>query len=122
MGKVVHFEIPADDPARALAFYGKVFGWTAHKWDGPIDYWLLQTGPDEAPGICGGLMARSKPDEIVVNTIGVESVDDALNSIVAEGGTIVSPKHAIPGVGWMAYFKDPDGNGFGIMQSDPSAK
>ena len=37
-------------------------------------------------------------------------------------GTITVPKMAIPGVGWLAYFKDPDGNAFGIMESDMSAR
>jgi predicted enzyme related to lactoylglutathione lyase len=28
---------------------------------------------------------------------------------------------AVPGIGWTAYFTDPEGNAFGIMQFDPSA-
>ena len=32
------------------------------------------------------------------------------------------PKMPIPGVGWLAYLKDTEGNVFGLMQSDPSAK
>jgi hypothetical protein len=28
----------------------------------------------------------------------------------------------VPGVGWLAYVKDPDGNICGIMQADSSAK
>jgi predicted enzyme related to lactoylglutathione lyase len=28
----------------------------------------------------------------------------------------------VPGVGWLAYFKDTEGNIFGIMQNDPNAK
>jgi predicted enzyme related to lactoylglutathione lyase len=27
----------------------------------------------------------------------------------------------VPGVGWLGYAKDPDGNLFGVMQRDPSA-
>jgi predicted enzyme related to lactoylglutathione lyase len=29
---------------------------------------------------------------------------------------------AIPGVGWLCYFKDTEGNIFGMMQNDPAAK
>jgi predicted enzyme related to lactoylglutathione lyase len=29
---------------------------------------------------------------------------------------------AIPGIGWLGYLKDPDGNIVGVMQSDPSAR
>ncbi len=41
MSRVVHFEIPADDPARAVKFYEKVFGWKFQKWEGPMEYWLV---------------------------------------------------------------------------------
>lgn len=122
MGRVVHFEIPADDPQRALEFYGKVFGWSAHKWEGPVDYWLLSTGDEDQPGIHGGLMPRSRPDETVVDTIGVDSVDESVRAIVSAGGEIIMPKTAIPGVGYLAYFRDTEGNTFGVMHSDPTAK
>ena len=46
MSRVVHFEVLADDPARAVEFYQNVFGWEATKWDGPEDYWLTTTGAD----------------------------------------------------------------------------
>lgn len=29
---------------------------------------------------------------------------------------------AIPGIGWLAYCTDPEGNTFGIMQNDPKAR
>ncbi len=38
------------------------------------------------------------------------------------GAECALPKMAIPGVGWLAYYKDPDGHIFGIMQNDPGAK
>lgn len=37
MSRVIHFEIPADDPERSISFYEKVFGWRIEKWDGPIE-------------------------------------------------------------------------------------
>jgi uncharacterized protein len=121
MARVVHFEIPADDPGRALEFYETVFGWTAHKWEGPVEYWLISTGQAGDMGIDGGLMTRSRPDQGVVNTIGVESVDDSVKAIVKAGGEIIMPKTAIPGVGYLAYFRDPEGNTFGVMHPDPTA-
>jgi predicted enzyme related to lactoylglutathione lyase len=45
-GRVMWFELPADDPKRAIAFYEKVYGWTRVKWEGPFDYWQITTGPD----------------------------------------------------------------------------
>ena len=122
MPRVVHFEITADDPERAIAFYEAVFGWEIRKWDGPVDYWLVQTGPKEQRGIDGGVTRRMEPGMAHINTVDVPSVDDFVAKIEANGGTIVLPKMAIPGVGWLAYAKDTEGSVFGVMQSDLSAK
>jgi uncharacterized protein len=116
----IHFEIPADRPERAMAFYEKVFGWKFEKWDGPSPYWMVQTG-GEGPGIDGGLRGRTHPNEGPLNTIDVSSCDDYLRKIAAAGGKTLVPKMAIPGVGWLAYCADSEGNGFGIMQADESA-
>jgi predicted enzyme related to lactoylglutathione lyase len=121
MPRVIHFEISADDPERAVAFYRDVFGWEFHKWEGPEDYWLVKTGPDSQPGINGGLFIRKGPVGHV-NSIDVPSVDEFVAKIQSKGGEIVMPKRAIPGVGWLAYAKDTEGSIFGIHQSDPSAK
>jgi predicted enzyme related to lactoylglutathione lyase len=120
--RVVHFEIDAEKPERLVNFYEKVFGWKLMKWEGPMDYWLITTGKEGEPGIDGGLGKRTEPGPHTVNTIDVPSVDEFVKKVEANGGTIVVSKHAVPGVGWLAYFKDPEGNMFGMMQSDESAK
>ena len=38
MPRVVHFEIRADNPERAVKFYSEIFGWEIQKWDGPVEY------------------------------------------------------------------------------------
>jgi predicted enzyme related to lactoylglutathione lyase len=58
MPRVVHFEIHAGDPERAVSFYQTLFGWNFQKWEGPMEYWMVITGPDDQPGINGGLMRR----------------------------------------------------------------
>ena len=123
MSRPVHFDITADDPERAVAFYEKAFGWKITHWggDGPMDYWLITTGKDD-PGIDGGLAKRNEGQNGVMNTIGVPSVDEYLERITSAGGQVIMPKDAIPGVGWFAACADPDGNQFGIMQDDPEAK
>jgi predicted enzyme related to lactoylglutathione lyase len=118
----IHFEIPAENPDRAIAFYKAVFGWTFQKWDGPMPYWLINTGPNEEPGINGGLMPRQHPEQPCVNTVGVANLDASLATVTASGGQCVVPKMPIPGVGWLAYCKDTEGHIFGMMQSDPAAK
>jgi len=59
MSRVVHFEIPVDDPERAGKFYANAFGWQIGSWGGPADYWICSTGAQDAPGIDGALTRRS---------------------------------------------------------------
>lgn len=127
MGRVVHFEIHAENPERAVKFYESVFNWKFQKWNGPAEYWLITTGADEEPGINGGLMKRmgeidGKAVIAYVCTVDVKALDDSLNKVKSSGGSEAMPKMAVPGVGWMAYCKDTEGNIFGMMQSNPNAK
>jgi predicted enzyme related to lactoylglutathione lyase len=86
-----------------------------------MEYRLITTGEAE-PGIDGGMGTRSNGDAAAtVNTVGVVSVDDAVAAIERAGGTLIRPKAPIPGVGWLAYAKDTEGNEFGVMQPDGSA-
>jgi hypothetical protein len=118
--RVVHFEIHADDPERCSRFYAAVFGWSVNRW-GVEDYWLVDTGREPCPGIDGGIMRRRDPRGNVYNTIAVESVDEYAALVVEHGGQIVVPKMPIPGVGWLAYGTDTEGNVFGMMQPDMAA-
>ena len=122
MLRVTHFEIYVDDPERSTKFYSDVFGWKIEKWEGPIDYWLITTGPEDQPGINGGIAKREKPEQSTINFIDVPSADEYITKITQAGGKVVSPKMAIPGVGYMAFCQDTEGNTFSIMQEDPSAK
>ena len=122
MPRPIHFEIPADDPQRAVDFYSKVFGWTIKKWDGPMEYWMVTTGKAPEPGIDGGIMPRHHPNQPCVNTIGVENLDQMVETVLANGGSMAVPKMAVPTVGWLAYCKDTEGHIFGLMQADSSAK
>jgi len=118
--KVIHFEIPSDNPEKTVAFFQDVFGWKFETYGN--DYWMAITGDEKNPGINGAIMKRSKPGEGVINSISVESIDDHLKKIEAAGGKKVVPKTAIPNFGWYAYFSDPDGTVHGIFQNDPNSK
>jgi predicted enzyme related to lactoylglutathione lyase len=129
MPRPIHFEIQADDIARAIKFYETVFGWSFQKWDGPMPYWMVTTGPDGTPGINGGLHSRMgpkpQPEQAVVAfvcTVDVDSVDRYVAKAEKAGGKTCVPKMPIPGVGWLAYANDTEGNIFGMMQNDPGAK
>ena len=122
MSRVIHFEIPAAEPDRAAAFYGKVFGWKFDKWAGPMEYWMVTTGKDGQPGINGGMMKKPGGITSTTNTIGVDSVDGAIDAVLKAGGKNIMPKTPIPTVGYFAYCEDTEGNLFGVMQMDANAK
>jgi hypothetical protein len=126
MSRVVHFEVHAEDPERAIRFYSAVLGWSFTHWGGPQDYWLITTGPADQPGINGGMVRRMGVIDgqaviAFVCTVDVDSVDETVAKALENGGTVALPKMAVPGVGWLAYVKDTEGNIFGMMQNDPSA-
>lgn len=123
MGRVVHFEIHAEDPERAIKFYETVFGWQIARWEGPVDYWLITSGPDQEPGIDGAIIRRMGAAPVegqsvngFVNTITVASIDAAEKAIPAAGGEQVVPRQEFPGVGKVSYFRDTEGNVFGAME------
>ncbi len=116
---VVHFEIPADDVARAKAFYQKTFGWTIKLFPMPAgeEYFGVTTRKKGEPGIDGGLTKRKMPGQPFTNYITVKSID-AMNQVVqANGGSIVMPKQEIgKGMGWISAFKDPENNLMGLHE------
>jgi predicted enzyme related to lactoylglutathione lyase len=127
MPRVIHFEIHAEKPERAIDFYRSLFDWQFSHWEGPMAYWLIKTGLPSEPGIDGGLIQRQCPVDgqgviAYVCTVNVPSVDNYVQKAMAGGGSVALPKMPIPGVGWLAYCKDTEGNIFGLMQADPQAK
>lgn len=117
-GKVIHFEIPIDDNERAVAFYAKAFGWVLEQW-GPVEYWTTDAG--DGDGIGGALSKRSDEVPSLMFYIDVTDVDAALAAVAAAGGKRLSERMPIPGVGWMAYFEDTEGNRVGVFQDDAEA-
>lgn len=129
MPRPIHFEIHSDQPERAIAFYSGLFGWQFTKWEGgPMAYWMIVTGPNSEPGINGGLLARQcgspaemSPMNAFVCTVDTTDLDGLLAKATGLGASVAVPKMPIPGVGWLAYLKDTEGNIFGMMQPDPAA-
>ncbi len=123
MPRVVHFEIAADDADRATKFYEDVFGWQTARWDGPQSYWLMTTGPDAEPGINGAIMQRDPRFPAgTINILDVPDVDAYCERVQQAGGKVMMPKCPVQGIGWAAYCEDTEGNVFGLIQFDPSAK
>ena len=124
MPRVNHFEIYTANPQAVQPFYHDVFGWKFEKFEGgPLEYWLITTGPDSEPGINGGLTRpREGQSPGTINTVAVESLDQTVKKIEQRGGKICVPIMAIPKVGWLAYAEDPAGNVFGIIEPNTNAK
>src|SRR5258706_9898381 len=126
MPRVIHFEIHAENPDRAIKFYKTLFGWEFTKWDGPMPYWLVKTGPDGQPGINGGLVPRRGTIDgqaviAYVCTVDTTSVDDSVKKAEANGGKKVLPKMTNPSNGWPAYCQNTPGKNFMLMQHQPKA-
>lgn len=122
MGRVVHFEIPADDPDRAAEFYRKVFNWEVADSLQPDPYMLVTTGPADQAGINGAITPRHEHLQAVVNTIDVDNWESGAKAIVEAGGDVLTEKTAIPGIGYFAYCTDTERNVFGILEANPAAK
>lgn len=130
MGRLVHFEIHADDIERAKHFYGTVFDWTFQDWTPytGTPYWGAITGDEQEPGINGAITLRqgTRPPvgqglNAYACTMGVADFDATEDRILANGGTVAMPKYALSGMAWQGYYLDPEGNLFGIHQPDVNA-
>ncbi len=123
MDKVVHFEVPFDDKARASKFYSTVFGWKLTEFP-DMNYVMAETSPTgenqmpaEPGAINGGLFQRPKEAPNPTIYVGVESIDAALKKVEAAGGKIVTPNTPIPGMGAYARVSDTEGNVIGLFQT-----
>lgn len=124
MPRVIHFDIYANDPDRAIKFYSSVFDWKFDKWVDPAyptEYWQIVTGDETLPGINGGMTKRGDVPRNSL-TIFVPNIETYIGKVVENGGTIVTPKTAIHKVGWFSVFRDPEGQYIGMLQPDMEAK
>jgi predicted enzyme related to lactoylglutathione lyase len=87
-----------------------------------MDYWLISTGAPDSPGIDGGLGGAANELKGTVNTVGVANLDETIQKVVANGGQVIMPKDEIPGVGWLAYVREPGGAVLGVIQPLPDAR
>jgi uncharacterized protein len=122
-GRVVHFEIPAEDVERAQAFYREAFGWRIQPVP-EMQYTLVTTtetdeqgAPKEPGGINGGLMARQGRMTAPIITIESDDIEDSLTTVEKLGGSVAAPRMAVGDMGYAAYFIDTEGNVIGLWQN-----
>lgn len=121
--RVVHFEIPYDDSSRASEFYKEVFDWSIQPMQ-EMDYTMVTTGPVNEQGmstepgyINGGMFKREEPLGPPMLTIDVADIEKTLEKIASQNGTTVVEKQPVGDMGFIAYFKDSEGNLVGLWQN-----
>ncbi len=129
MNPVVHFEIPAVDTQRMVAFYTKAFGWKTQALGPEMgNYVTVQTtetdknGMVKEPGrINGGFALKSKDFQSINLVIAVDDIRQAMKTVKAAGGTVLGGQKPgepdeIPGIGLYVAFIDTEGNHVGMLQ------
>lgn len=122
-GQVIHFEMPADDVARAKQFYHDTFGWQMQSMP-EMSYTMVsttETGPDGMPSrpgaINGGMAARGDHFKAPVITLAVDDIDNALATVEKHGGKTTVGRQQVADMGFTAYFQDTEGNTVGLWQN-----
>jgi uncharacterized protein len=114
-GQITHIEFPADDVERAKRFYGELFGWQFGEISGYDGYFMFNTGPTDAIGGAIGKRNESVPESVRMY-VETDSIDELLPRVPEMGGTVVIEKTDIPGQGWYAVIRDPEGNELGLYE------
>ena len=112
--KVVHLEIPAGDTAKAQEFWGSLFGWQWQSMEGPFEYHMTQITDDSGAAVFPAEDRGTRP------YFDVADINAEVARVRELGGEADDPQ-PVPGMGWFATTKDPEGNKFGLWQVDPSA-
>src|SRR5262245_43270468 len=100
--RVVHFEIPANDPQALSKFYGEMFGCTFSRASNPmIEYSNCTTGAD-GPGINGGIVKKQNAAHPCMNYVDVASIDAAIEKAEKLGAKVALPRIPVPGIGAIA--------------------
>lgn len=116
---VVYFEIPVKDLDKAISFYENVFGYSFEKT--VIDHYEMALFPfsEASEGISGALV---KGDVYQPTTQGViiyfhsNDIEQTLAKAIANGGELLYPKTSNGDLGFVAEFKDSEGNRIALNQ------
>ena len=117
---VMFFEIPAIDLERAKTFYKAVFNVSFE--DASIDGNEMSffSFDSELKGISGALAKGEtyKPTkEGVIIYFHSKNIDETLDKVIQQKGTIFYPKTSIGAMGYVAEFIDCEGNRIAIHQN-----
>ncbi|KQC01302.1 glyoxalase [Pedobacter sp. Hv1] len=121
---VVYFEIPVTDMDRAIKFYTAVFNFSFEKE--MIDHNEMALFPFEAKqeGISGALAKGEIYQPSINGTLiyfKTENIDETLTLALKNGGTLLYPKTSNGPLGFVAEFKDSEGNRIALHMDAPNA-
>lgn len=128
MNSVVHFELPAEDHKRAANFYAKAFGWGTEILGPEMNNYVTLTtvetdasGPKVPGAINGGIFTKTDdmPAQYPSVVIAVDDMDEALNSVKANGGQVLGEPMQIPTVGLYVSILDTEGNRIALLKPEP---
>ena len=117
-GTIGWYELFANDGEEALAFYGKMFGWTLdHAVDmGAMGQYLIFAHHGTA---IGGMMTR--PPQVPVSHWGyyitVAAMTPAIAAITEGGGTVINGPMPVPGGSVIVNAQDPQGAYFSLVST-----
>ncbi len=114
--KVVHWELMGPDADKLGAFYTNLFGWEMQSYPGMDNYNIV----DEKQSGMGGAIGAGNEHMPSYQTIYIEvdSVDEHLGKVEANGGTTVVPRTVVPGTVTFGLFNDPAGNLVGVVEAE----
>jgi uncharacterized protein len=103
-------ELMTTDPVAAKSFYGELFGWQTEEMnmDNGMTYTVVKTADGEGIGGIMG-MPPGAPAPAWGAYITVTDTDETIAKATSLGAQVVLPPQDIPGVGRMAWFRDPQG-------------
>ena len=115
-GQIVHIEIPEDDTGRGREFWGSLFGWQFESYPGPSEYHMTRISDEQ-----GAAITNMEPGKKGVRVyFDVDDINAGAARVKELGGEANDPG-PVPGMGWFATCSDPQGNEFGLWQTDPTA-
>jgi hypothetical protein len=115
-GEIVHIEIPADDTAQGREFWSSLFGWQFESYPGPSEYHMTRLAEQQ-----GAAISNMEPGKRGMRAyFDVDDINTGAARVRELGGEASEPM-PVPRMGWFVTCTDPQGNEFGLWQTDSSA-
>jgi predicted enzyme related to lactoylglutathione lyase len=106
IGTFIWHENQSTDAEKAKGFYTQLLGWQTEKWQGEMDYTIIQVG---GKGHGGLMAAQGGAPSHWMGSVLVEDVDETARRAEAAGGRILFGPESMPEVGRFAVIADPQG-------------